>query len=154
MQSPPKKELRYKRLWQIRLLAVSIAVSLSGPTAAAELIVSVFGVVGDRGTVGCALYSGKGGFPMDPSSVPNLRLPADPEGVQCTYPNLTPGTYAVAVSQDFNGNEITDTNVFGIPKEPWGVSNNVRPTLRPPRIEEAQFTLEASETRHITIELE
>ena len=31
--------------------------------------------------------------------------------------------------------------MFGIPKEPWGVANGVRPKMRPPRFEEAAFEI-------------
>jgi len=52
--------------------------------------------------------------------------------------DLPYGQYAVAVFQDMNGNEKLDTNVFGVPKEPYGFSNNLRIKWRKPRFDEAQ----------------
>ena len=52
--------------------------------------------------------------------------------------NLPYGQYAIAVFQDLNGNEKLDTNVFGVPKEPYGFSNNLRVKWRKPRFDEAQ----------------
>ncbi len=40
----------------------------------------------------------------------------------------------------------TDTPFPGIPREAWGVSNDVRPTLRPPRFDEAVFEIREGET--------
>ncbi len=64
-------------------------------------------------------------------------LAADPKEVECRFEGLAPGSYAVAVLHDLNGTGRNDTNFLGIPTEDWGVSNNVRPTLRAPRVEEA-----------------
>lgn len=104
---------------------------------AAELRVAVTGARSAAGQIGCALYPGERGFPMDAASAVQLWQPADPNGVMCRFEGLRPGSYAVAVSHDLNANRRTDTNLLGIPTEDWGVSNNVRPTLRAPRFEEA-----------------
>jgi len=42
-------------------------------------------------------------------------------------------------------NRSFDKNWFGIPREPWGVSNSVRPRLRAPRFDEAMLELGAGE---------
>lgn len=88
---------------------------------------------------------------MEPARATQLWLPASPDGVQCRFENLPPGRYAVAVSHDINGNRRTDTNLFGIPTEDWGVSNNVRPTLRAPRFDEA--AVQVPEGNPTTIEV-
>jgi uncharacterized protein (DUF2141 family) len=41
-----------------------------------------------------------------------------------TFTDLPEGVYAVSVYQDTNGNEQLDKNIFGIPKEKYGFSNN------------------------------
>jgi uncharacterized protein (DUF2141 family) len=40
------------------------------------------------------------------------------------FNDLPKGQYAVSVYQDSNGNEQLDKNIFGIPKEKYGFSNN------------------------------
>ena len=47
----------------------------------------------------------------------------------------------VELIQDLNGNRRADTNFVGMPTEPWGVSNGVRPTMRAPRFDEAAFVV-------------
>lgn len=49
------------------------------------------------------------------------------------------GVYGVAVFHDLNGNGKNDTNFIGIPKEPWGVSNDERRRSGPPRWSRAKF---------------
>ncbi|MGK7867613.1 DUF2141 domain-containing protein [Falsiroseomonas sp. E2-1-a20] len=118
------------------LLLLAAGAGSSG-LRAAELRVAVTGATSTTGQVGCALYAGEAGFPTDAASAIQLWQPANPAGVTCRFENLRPGSYAVAASHDVNGNRRTDTNFFGIPTEDWGVSNNVRPTLRAPRFNEA-----------------
>jgi uncharacterized protein (DUF2141 family) len=54
---------------------------------------------------------------------------------------LPPGEYAVSVFLDLDGDEKLARNFFGIPTEPAGLSNNVRPRFGPPRFKDAKFTV-------------
>jgi uncharacterized protein (DUF2141 family) len=47
----------------------------------------------------------------------------------------------VSIAHDMNGNRKVDTNFLGLPSEQWGVSRNIRPTLRAPRFEGAVFKI-------------
>ena len=50
-----------------------------------------------------------------------------------------PGRWAAAAYHDVNANRKFDKNAFGLPAEPYGVSNNPKMRLAPPPIEEALF---------------
>ncbi len=124
-----------------------VLIALCGILRAADLAVVVTGAAAGKGEIGCALYASAEGFPMDSrKAVSSVWVPAA-ETAECRFPNLTAGTYAVAVSLDLNGNRRTDKNFLGIPTEPWGVSNNVRPTMRAPKFTEARFAVGAGEER-------
>lgn len=123
------------------------------PAAAAELQVSVTGIRSTEGEVGCALHTNGPAFPMAQGTVAQLWLPAAPGNLQCRFTNIAAGSYAVAVSHDLNGNRRTDTNLLGIPTEDWGVSNNVRPTLRAPRFDEAAVEVTDGPPRSIEVRL-
>lgn len=120
---------------------------------ASDLSIEVKGVGTPKGDVGCALYSGPTGFPLDLSVAKTQKHPARAEGNICSFSNLPAGRYAVAVSVDRNQNGKTDKNIIGIPTEEWGVSNGVRPKMRAPRFEEAVFELKDGEKKTITIEV-
>lgn len=126
-----------------RLCIVSLCTLLS--LRAADLVVRVTGIASAQGEIGCALYSSAGGFPMDPAKASGVWVKAQTDAVECRFAGLRPGAYALAVSHDLNGNRKTDTNFVGMPKEAWGVSNNVRPRMRPPRFEEARFEIKDGE---------
>jgi uncharacterized protein (DUF2141 family) len=124
-------------------LLVGLALCVGGAAGAADLVVRITGLAEPLGQVGCSLYGGAAGFPMDSSTARVQWLAADAKGVTCRYRDLTEGTYAISIGHDLNGNQRVDTNLVGLPTEQWGVSNNARPSLRSPRFEEAAFKVAA-----------
>lgn len=61
--------------------------------------------------------------------------------VKISLGTLPPGNYALSCFHDLNGNGKLDTNLLGIPTEPYGFSNNARPKFRAPKWTEAMFNL-------------
>jgi len=60
------------------------------------------------------------------------------------------GDYAIAVFHDENSNGELDTGFLGIPKEPYGFSNNPK-SLRPPSFEEATLHFESNSLVEINL---
>lgn len=54
---------------------------------------------------------------------------------------LPPGEYALSVWHDTDDDGKLARNFVGLPKEPAGLSNNVRPRFGPPRFRDARFTV-------------
>ena len=63
--------------------------------------------------------------------------------VRVRFPDIAPGTYAVKVFHDVNDNALMDVNWVGIPKEPYGFSNDAMGTFGPPGFEQASFKVGA-----------
>ena len=57
-----------------------------------------------------------------------------------TY-HVKKGEYAFSFFHDKNDNGKFDTNFLGIPKEPYGFSNNARGFMGPPSYEKAKFII-------------
>ena len=55
----------------------------------------------------------------------------EPGSVTYVY-ELPPGTYAIGIFHDVNLNNKMDNNLFGVPKEQYGFSNNATALLVPP----------------------
>jgi len=64
---------------------------------------------------------------------------AGEHSIEVTIENIPPGEYAISIFHDENDNGKLDTNFIGIPKEPYGFSNNPVIKLRPPTFMEAKF---------------
>jgi uncharacterized protein (DUF2141 family) len=139
--SSPSSGLRARKA-----LFAALVLLHAGAGSAAELVIRVSGLSEPLGQVGCSLFAGATGFPMDNSSARVLWLPADAKGVTCRFSDVPEGSYAVSIGHDLNGNRRVDTNFIGLPTEQWGVSNNARPSLRAPRFEEAVFKVAADAT--------
>lgn len=82
----------------------------------------------------------------------NIALVGDSQNYQFDLTlAATTSEVAVLVFQDLNGNQQLDKNLFGIPTEPYGVSNN--PSLMgPPSYEQARVMVNQSQqTLNITL---
>ena len=55
-----------------------------------------------------------------------------------TFVNVAPGTYGITLFHDKNGNKVMDFEPNGMPKEMYGVSNNVI-SYGPPQWSDAKF---------------
>ena len=133
--------------------AVFGAVLQSQPAEGAELVAKVSGARSERGSIGCALFAAERGFPMDNSAALQLWVPVEAGSATCRFADVPAGRYAVSVLHDLNGNRKVDTNLFGIPKEGWAVSNNAAPRLRPPRFDEAAFVVDDAPLVQLELQL-
>lgn len=82
-------------------------------------------------------------------------LAADVTGatIRVTFPSVSKGTYAIKVFHDVNADGRMDTNFFGIPKEPYGFSNDAMGLFGPPSFEQAAFTVGGRSSERQTIRL-
>jgi uncharacterized protein (DUF2141 family) len=121
------------------MLALLLPAALAG-----DLVVTLSGETAPPGTVRCALFASAEGFPGEPQrAIATAEALAGPAPT-CRFPDLAPGRYAVSVVHDRNENLGMDTNLVGIPQEPWGVSRGARPGLRAPRFDEAAVDVPAT----------
>lgn len=121
-----------------RLAAAGSALLLSPSLAlAADVEVRVTGIKEPNGKIACTLFTGPDGFPAGHASALVQWVQAEAATARCQFANVARDRVAVAVFQDLNLNGRLDSNFVGIPAEPWGVSNRVRPALRAPRFDEA-----------------
>ncbi|GAB3940452.1 hypothetical protein GCM10028805_02280 [Spirosoma harenae] len=116
-----------------------------------NLIVEVQNVKTLKGSVFFALFKSGDSFPNG-KPVDGKKVDANAHNVRASF-SLDPGEYAVAVFHDENGNGQLDKKIFGIPKEPYGFSNNFRPKMSAPKFKDCQFTIDGSE-KMITIKVE
>lgn len=133
-------------------LAFTAACALSAPVAAADLTVVVHNIQSGEGQVMLGLFDSASNFPK--SVVRGLQAAAaarDASGrVTLVVRNLSPGSYAVSVYHDLDANGRLNSNLLGLPSEPYGFSNNARGTMGPPSFQAAAFVVPE---QGLTIEL-
>ncbi|CCH02873.1 hypothetical protein FAES_4874 [Fibrella aestuarina BUZ 2] len=97
------------------------------------------------------LFTSENGFPDKAKPAQAKSIGATGRTVQATF-EVDPGTYALAIYHDVNGNDKIDKKMFGIPTEPYGFSNNVRPRMSAPSYDDCKVVVgEAGKT--ISIQL-
>jgi uncharacterized protein (DUF2141 family) len=112
----------------------------SSESSSGDLVISIKNLKNTQGKVGILLFNREDGFPTDSEqAIRDVLTPIEGINMTYTFPDLTFGEYAVAVMHDENDNGKLDTNLFGIPREGNGVSNNVVGKLGPPRFQKAAF---------------
>jgi uncharacterized protein (DUF2141 family) len=121
-----------------------------------QVSVLVTGVQGAEGVVRCALFDAPEGFPFGTNEAKALqRVYSEPGWGQagCVFRDLAQGTYAIAVYHDRNENGILDTNLFGVPKEGVGASQNVIPRIGPPKFDANAFEVGLGVSIRLTVRL-
>jgi uncharacterized protein (DUF2141 family) len=117
---------------------------------AGDLTIEVSGITPDRGKVYIAVYDRPDTFPSGRQLVGQVLIPQD-RHLTVHFSNLPPGRYAAAAFQDFNGNGKLDKNFLGIPKEPYGFSQEARGSIGPPTFAEAAITLDPDGTTRVVL---
>ena len=126
----------------MRMIVVVAWLVAAAQVHAAEVVVTVSGAESSGGEIGCALFAGAPGFPFEFSRARQVWTQVN---APCRFDGVGDGRYAIAVMHDLAGDHKLDTNLFGAPTKPWGVSNGVRPKTRAPTFEEAAFDVKGSD---------
>lgn len=124
----------------LSLLSLFINPLHSTPAAPkVNLTVDVQDIQSKKGTLFVALFKPGKDFPQG-KPFEGKKSAIDGKRTQVTF-SVEPGDYAVAVYHDENNNGQMDKRMFGIPKEPYGFSQNFRPTVSAPKFSDCQFTV-------------
>ena len=110
-----------------------------------EIRVTVSNVKKNVGLIVADLYPNREeGFLHSAGRVKQVRFAArSPVTSFCLYAP-TPGQYAVSIYHDRNANRNFDKSAFGMPAEPYGVSNNPPMRFAAPAVTEAVFDVGAA----------
>ncbi|MEM6959050.1 MAG: DUF2141 domain-containing protein [Myxococcota bacterium] len=114
--------------------------------------IRIEGIRNSDGLVACALFDQAGPFPGDKERAAHGEaLPAEAGVMEFVFFDVTPGRYAVSVLHDENSNGRLDTNLLGMPKEGYGISNGAFRRFGPPRFEEAALHVHPGDEVRIVV---
>jgi uncharacterized protein (DUF2141 family) len=142
--------MKYVFLTATLLLGIT-AVAADGP----NLRVIATGIKSDQGNLYVWVYDKKDDWLSDRyRTQKSVEVAGNRSGDRITVELLLPaGEYALSVFQDVNNNGKLERNFIGIPKEPAGLSNNLRPRFGPPKFKGAAFTVTVDKITEQKIEL-
>jgi len=116
--------------------------------ATGTLEVVIGGFESDSGHLAIALFASAADYQTQSNAVRRAYLPIGNLESRWEIPDLPEGSYALIAYHDENDNQQIDMRVFGMPKEPVGVSNDARGVFGPPRFKAAKFEFVAPLTQH------
>ncbi|MFZ4877204.1 DUF2141 domain-containing protein [Janthinobacterium sp. Mn2066] len=120
----------------MKLLSVfAAALAISNLAQAADLNVEVAGLKQAKGKVFVAVYNRAEDFLKQPMRT--ATADAQPGKVTLLIAGLPPGDYALSVFHDENANGKLDTNLIGMPVEPYGFSNDASGNYGPPSFKQS-----------------
>ena len=131
------------------IVLVCVLVGVSTVTAQTnKLTVTATGLRSADGKVLYSLYTSGDGFPSDATkAIANGNTTIVNGEATYTFQGLKPGTYAVSIMHNENGNGKMESNFFGIPKEGYGASNDAKGSMGPPKYEDAKIELREAEKK-------
>ena len=132
------------------LIAFFSMQSVFGQTSK-TLTINFTGYKSQKGTLYIALYNSEESY-LDKSRVAASKIiKAENGNTVASFSVKENEYYAIAVFLDENENAKLDTNLFGIPQEFYGFSNNVIGLMSSPSFNKAKLKMDADKT--ITIQL-
>ena len=137
--------MAHLRGYGITLLGMTLGLATSAAADSGRLIVELTGMKSDKGQLVYAMWSGSEGW-LETNTIREGTSPISDGRSVLSFDDLPYGEYAISVYQDRNDNGKLDTGLFGIPKEPFGFSNDPKMGFGPPKYKDSAFTLQAPET--------
>ena len=118
-------------------LAIVVAVTIGSVSAAGaqpgnQVGVTVTGLRSSDGVVRCGLYASADGFRQPGREMRGAVGAIRGQSGTCTFSNIPPGTYAVAVFHAEHNEARIETGAFGKPKQGYGFSGNPSSGFGPP----------------------
>ncbi|MCV2356257.1 DUF2141 domain-containing protein [Paucibacter sp. B2R-40] len=131
---------------------LACVLALAAPARALDLEVEVTGLTQTEGRVMVGVFTDAGTWLKKAVTGGSVEAGLQKEGrVLIKLQDLPEGSLALSVFHDVNGNGKLDSNAMGMPKEPYGFSNNAAGMFGPPKFEKAQF--EAKAGARVTVQL-
>lgn len=119
--------------------------ALAGAARGGDLTVKVTGFHNQKGNAIAYLWTAPDGFPSKTEKASVQKSAAIPgDSVTVVFNDVVPGTYAVSITHDENGNGKMDTGFMGKPKEGYGASNNPQNKMSAPSFDQCKFTVDQS----------
>jgi uncharacterized protein (DUF2141 family) len=100
----------------------------------------------NEGKAHIAIYRSTDKFPSPKSQYKGQIVFINNKIATATFHDLPKANYAVAVFHDKNKNGSMDKNMFGVPTEKYGFSNNARETFSAPSFESASVKVDRQKT--------
>lgn len=109
------------------------------PENRGKLVLEVDNISSTEGVIWVGIYDSPSSFLVKEKAIVEGFSIEKQGKLEVTFPEMSYGTYAIALFHDINNNGELDRNFIGIPSEPFAFSQRPRSKWRLPRFEEVKF---------------
>lgn len=106
-----------------------------------DLTIEIVNIEQTKGKIRMGIYNDADKFPKEGGAIRNEAFEVTGKTIKCVVKNLPHGEYAIALYHDVNDDNVCNMNFVGMPKEPYGFSNNAKPTLSAPSFSSTKFVV-------------
>ncbi len=121
-------------------LMFTSSLCLAGSIAAQTLTVEISGIKNDQGKILLQLFDSNENYQSNKAYSANM-IKAKQGIVSISFNNLSAGEYAIRYFHDENDNGQLETNLFGMPVEGYGFSNNAKADFGPAAFDDMKVTI-------------
>jgi uncharacterized protein (DUF2141 family) len=120
--------------------SLCLLAAISGKAQKTSITVEVENFRNEKGVCRAYLFDDDKSFPSESDkAVASKSVKINGSKATLTFENVPTGTYAIAIIHDENNNNTLDANFIGIPKEGFGASKNVLPSMSKPLFKDNAF---------------
>ena len=121
------------------------------PSNNPKLTIKISNIEKVQGEIKVGVFNKETNFLKDGSAIKNYSIKVGKDSETLVITDLPKGEYAISMYHDTNSDNKLNTSFIGIPKEPYGFSNNVKPKMSAPKYHECKFDFKESTTLHIKL---
>lgn len=129
---------------------MAVLLSTSDIVAQGKLELTIKNIKEVKGTIRVALFNTEKDFLEQ--AIESKVVKVSGSEAQVVFDKLKPGEYAISVIHDVNENQELDKGFMGIPKEPYGFSNDARGKFGPPSYDESKLVVSGVVKTSIKVE--
>lgn len=111
-----------------------------------DLKVTVTNVKAKKGNIEIGLFNDQKTFLIKGKEYKNSSKAVTDDTVVFIFKDLPKDDYAVSIYHDINSDKECNLNFLGIPKEPYGFSQNFKPKFSKPTFEECKIELNQNQS--------
>lgn len=104
-----------------------------------------------KGSIEIGVYNNSAHFLKEKKAIKTYSLPVTGNSVNQKIKGLPKGDYAISLYHDQNSDGKCNRNFIGIPKEPYGFSNNFKPKFSKPSFKDCKISISANKNLKIDL---
>lgn len=104
-----------------------------------------------KGNIEIGVYNTSDNFLKEGKAIKTYSIAVTGNSVIQEIKDLPKGDYAISLYHDQNSDGKINRNFIGIPKEPYGFSNNFKPKFSKPSFKDCKFSISANKNLKINL---